>query len=181
MEIIYKVLLILMFDLLAVGSVAASHIKTQSLDCESTHDRTFDLSKIDESMTKQFLKAWNYCHNGIDNIEGGLLIFQNPDGSYRAVEMRHTNQYNQITSEWDPDAIAIVHTHPNKSDPKPSTKDMLAADGHGVPILTITGWGMYMYDPCTKKVTKIQSNLDWLSAAKFKGGVLGEKPERHAP
>jgi hypothetical protein len=168
MDIIYKVLLILMFDLLAVGSVAASHIKTQSLDCESTHDRTFDLSKIDESMTKQFLKAWNHSHNGIDNIEAGLLIFQNPDGSYRAVGTPHTNQPDALTIDLDPDAIAIVHTHPNKLDPKPSAQDMRVADGHGMPILTITSWGMYMYDPCTKKVTKIQNNLDWLSATKFK-------------
>ena len=43
-------------------------------------------------------------------------------------------------------------------DPKPSTQDMRVGDRFGVPIFTITRWGMFMYDPNTKRVTKIQQS-----------------------
>jgi len=129
---------------------------------------TFDLSKIDESITTEFRKAWNRSHNGIDNIEAGIFILQNVDGSYRAIEMRYNNESNGITIIVDPAAIALAHTHPTKLDPKPSAADIRVADKYCVPIFTITSWGMYMYDPSTKKIIQIQNNLDWLSASKWK-------------
>lgn len=168
MKIIYKVLLILMLDLLAVGPVSACETEMQSFDCESSPKGTFDLSKIDESITKEFMKAWNRSHNGIENIEAGMSIFQKVDGSYWGIAMRFTNEPDQITIIVDPAAIALVHTHPNKLDPKPSAADIRVADKYCVPILTITSSGMYMYDPKTKKITQIQSNLDWLIASKWK-------------
>lgn len=168
MKIIYKVLLILMLDLLAVGLVAASQTEMQSFDCESSPKGTFDLSKIDESITKEFMKAWNRSHNGIDSIEAGIYIFRNVDGSYRCIEMRYTNEPGGITTTMDPAAIALVHTHPTRLDPKPSDADIRVADKYCVPIFTITSWGMYMYDPKTKKITLIQHNLEWLSASKWK-------------
>jgi hypothetical protein len=128
---------------------------------------SFDLSKIDEAITKEFLKAWNYSHNGIDSVEGLVLIFRMLDGSYKAISLGPTNESTARRFQWDSAAIAVVHTHPTRFDPKPSTGDMQLSDRFGVPIFTITQSGMYMYDPHTKKTTKVQNNLDWLNASKW--------------
>jgi len=135
-------------------------------DPTRTHS-TFVLSKINEQVTSEFLKAWNHAHNGIDNIEAALLIFENLDGSYRAIALRHTNEANKVTFKWDPAAIAIVHTHPSRVDPKPSSEDMRIADKFGVPILTLTSSGAYMYDPSTRRITQLQNNLDWLEPSSW--------------
>jgi len=166
------VLPILLLNLLLVESVAAlSQTEMQSFDCESSPKGTFDLSKIDESITKEFMNAWNRSHNGIDCIEAGTFIYRKVDGSYRAIAMRFTNQCNEINTIMDPAAIALVHTHPNGLDPKPSVADIRAADKYCVPILTITSSGMYMYDPATRKISQIQNSLDWLSASKWKSNA----------
>ena len=79
----------------------------------------------------------------------------------------HTNETNKFGFKWDPAAIAIAHTHPNNKDPNPSSEDMRVADKLGVPILTITRWGMYMYDPSTHRITQVQNNLDWLKPSSW--------------
>ena len=168
MKTVSKLLLIPMSILLVVGLVPARQTETLSPDREPAGRRTtFDLSKIDESITKEFRKAWDKSHQGIDNRESVVLIFQNVDGSYRATTLGVTNQSNRVTFRWNPAAIAIVHTHPSKVDPKPTLHDMQTGDRIGVPIFTITRWGMFMYDPGTKQITEIQHNLDWLSASKW--------------
>jgi hypothetical protein len=41
------------------------------------------------------------------------------------------------------------------------------ADRFGVPIFTITHLGMYVYDPDTRKISKVKDRLDWLESAKW--------------
>jgi proteasome lid subunit RPN8/RPN11 len=165
--IVFKLLVIQLVGLLAVGSVWVSQTEPPS-EHESAGKKTFEVSKIDESITKELLKAWKHAHNGVDNIEAAVLILENLDGSYRATRLPHTNEVDKVTFKWDPARIAVVHTHPTRLDPKPSEVDMRLAARFGVPILTMTCSGMYMYDPVTKRITLIQRNLDWLSASKWK-------------
>jgi len=128
---------------------------------------SFVLSKINEQVTSEFLKAWNHSHNGVDSIEGVVLIFCKTDGSYFANGLVHTNETNRFSFKWDPAAIAIAHTHPNNKDPNPSSEDTRVADRLGVPIFTLTRWGMYMYDPVTHRITQVQNNLDWLEPSSW--------------
>jgi hypothetical protein len=126
----------------------------------------FELSKINGDVVRAFRKAWRVSKGGTLNIEGVVLVFQNPDGSYAGKSQGSTNEYKAFTFTWDPAAIAIVHTHPNSSDPKPQKEDLKIADRFKVPIFTITSRGMYMYDPTTKKITMVMDGLDWLEFPK---------------
>jgi hypothetical protein len=100
-------------------------------------------------------------------VEAVVLIFRNPDGSYRARVRPPNNQFDKITFEWDRETIAIAHTHPNICNPRPSADDIQLADKYHVPMFTLTLDGMYMYDPGTKKITRVQNNLNWLKASRW--------------
>ncbi len=88
--------------------------------------------------------------------------------------MGATNENRQFTFSWHPATIAIVHTHPNASDPKPQDEDIAVADRHHVPIFTITSRGMYVYDPGTRKLSKVMSNLDWLEVSNWRKRPLAK-------
>jgi hypothetical protein len=93
-------------------------------------------------------------------------------GRYISREMGATNEHKRFTFRWHPATIAIVHTHPNTSDPRPQKEDMLVADKYQVPIFTITSRGMYVYDPLSRKVSKVMSNLDWLDISNWNKGLF---------
>ena len=83
------------------------------------------------------------------------------DGSYSARLPNPTNEYKSFTFAWHPATIAIVHTHPNGSPPRPEDGDITAADRYKVPIFTLTMQGMFVYDPATRKITRILHGLLW--------------------
>lgn len=120
------------------------------------------ISRIDEQVVREFRRAWDKSMHGILSTEAVVLIFRMPDGSIRAVPGGYTNEAYRFTFGWNQAIFAIVHTHPNKSDPKPQGSDLLIADKFGTPIFTITLSGMYLYDPATKKIAKVQDDLNWL-------------------
>ncbi|HEX6729553.1 MAG TPA: hypothetical protein VF074_06065, partial [Pyrinomonadaceae bacterium] len=72
---------------------------------------------------------------------------------------------------WDPNTIAVVHTHPNNREPEPHGRDLVVANRFGVPVLTITSKGMYMYDPTTKQITRVHKRLDWRDEYRWKQGL----------
>jgi hypothetical protein len=118
---------------------------------------------IDQAIVKEFDKAWTISGDGTNGREGVVLIFRMADGSYTGKLQRFTNQNRKATFKWNPAAIAIVHTHPNSCDPKPADQDKRVADKYGIPNFTITLRGMYVYDPATKKTSKVMDGLDWLN------------------
>ncbi|HKA21168.1 MAG TPA: hypothetical protein VKN18_23015 [Blastocatellia bacterium] len=161
-------LIIPVFNLLAFVAVGACQTPHANAINEPVRPHSsIDLSKINEHVTSEFLKAWNSSHNGVDKVEAVVLIFCKVDGSYFATALGQTNEPNKFRFKWDPAAIAIAHTHPTSIDPKPSKEDMRVADRLGVPILTMSRWGMYMYDPGTQRTTKVQNSLDWLEPSSW--------------
>jgi hypothetical protein len=122
----------------------------------------FELSKIDHQIVKRFEEAWRISGNGSFEVEGVVLVYLNADGSYRGTTLRRTNESKKTTFTWYPEIVAIVHTHPKVSYHEPASQDILLADRYGIPIFTITVRGMFMYDPRTKKTTKIKDCMDWL-------------------
>ncbi len=127
----------------------------------------FELSRINPSIIREFETAWRYAKSGMSDVEGLVLIFRKLDGSYMAVQGAFTNEYKQVSFKWHPNAIAIVHTHPNDVNPEPNGNDCQVADRLGVPMFTLTMRGMYMYDPGTRKITRVQEGIDWLDPAKW--------------
>ena len=122
----------------------------------------FTLSKIDSKIVKKFQEAWSISGNGSLDVEGVVLIFLNADGSYRGVTLGRTNETRKATFKWSPEIIAVIHTHPIRFNPEPSDGDIPLADRFGVPVFTITRKGMFMYDPSTKRISKVKDCLDWL-------------------
>ena len=120
------------------------------------------ISRVDEQVVREFERAWNKAGHGVLLQEALVLIYRMPDDSIRAVPGGHTNEGNQFTFEWNQAIIAVVHTHPNKAAPEPQGSDLMLADKFQVPMFTITLAGMYLYDPATKKTTKVHDGLDWL-------------------
>ena len=127
----------------------------------------FNPSMIDEKMVKEFRQAWIWSDNGTSAIEGLVLIKRRKDGSYEAAAQKPTNENLGFTFTWSSDVVAVVHTHPNKRDPKPLEVDHVLANRFGVPVFTITSKGMYMYDPSTRRITRIKEYFDWLDGAKW--------------
>ncbi len=127
------------------------------------------LKKVDIEMVEVFRKAWVVSGSGTRGTESLVLIFRLPCGGYRGVKQRSTNQHEKFSFRWNPEAVAIVHTHPNNCDPRPSMSDREIADDRGTPIFTITQRGLYVYDPTTKRITKVMNKLDWLNPDKWTG------------
>ena len=146
------------------ASAAAGPSATDSIN---ENPAAFSLSKIDDSVVKAFQLAWKNSGNGTLSVEGVVLIFANPDGSYKALLESYTNQSRKFSFKWNPAILAIVHTHPNDNDPKPSRQDLALADRFGVPIFTLTGSGMFMYDPSTRKISKIKDRLNWSKSSSW--------------
>lgn len=118
---------------------------------------------IDQRLIKKLDDAWRYSGCGTNNREGVVLIFRMKDGTYNGKAQGFTNEYNKFTFIWNPAALAIVHTHPNTCDPRPSKQDRRVADKYGVLNFTVTLSGMYVYDPATKTTSKVLNGLDWLN------------------
>lgn len=116
---------------------------------------------------KEFEKAWQVSRSGTNGREGLVLIFRMPDGSYTGRSQGSTGEYQAFTFNWISNAVAIVHTHPNGTSPRPSEQDLRVADKYDVPIFTITISGMYVYNPATKIISKVMDGLDWLNLSKW--------------
>ncbi len=75
-----------------------------------------------------------------------------------------------LTNDWRRQAVPIVpgitfavfHVHPSRQEPVPSARDRVVADRYGLKILTIHRYGLYEYDPLTKKTTRLRKGLDWM-------------------
>lgn len=125
------------------------------------------LSSFDAGILKAFREAWQRAAAGTLEVEAVVLIVRNADGSCKAVSPLSTNQYRRLTFQWQPGTVAIVHTHPNSNNPKPSPADMELAERFRVPMFTLTIKGMFLYDPATKAVSRVQAGVDWLESAKW--------------
>ncbi len=119
----------------------------------------------DRRVLKEFDTAWHLSADGTNGREAVVLIFRKDDGGYLGRLQGFSNELQKASFKWNPAALAIVHTHPNKSVPVPTEQDRRVADKYHVPNFTITISGMYVYDPATKKTSKVLNGLDWLDAA----------------
>jgi len=127
-------------------------------------------TKIDKGLIREFDRAWKISGAGTSGREGVVLIFRMKDGSYVGKTLGFSNEIRKFTFTWNPAALAIVHTHPNNCDPRPADQDKRVANKYRVPNFTITISGMYVYDPVTRKTTKLLNGLEWLHLSTFPDG-----------
>ena len=127
----------------------------------------FEMTRINVEVIKEFRKVWRISGLGINNVEGFVRVLLRPDGTYAAQSLGMSNEYKKFTFKWDPQTVAIVHTHPNNHDPRPSGQDLDLSNRFQIPIFTLTNRGMYMYDPLTRRITLVHQGLDWLNPLKW--------------
>ena len=127
----------------------------------------FDLARVNDALCTDFAKAWQVSRNGTTGEEGVVLVFRKIGGGYFGKSLGSTSERRKFTFKWAPNAIAIVHTHPNNAPAEPSEEDEQVAIKYGVPIFTITKTGMYVFDPFNKQTRKVMDGLDWLDPSKF--------------
>lgn len=136
------------------------------------------LTLIDGDIVREFRRAWSLSKNGSDGREGALLVYLMPNGRYKAELQRYVNGYRYASFTWNPSAVAIVHTHPNNSDPEPTLHDQAVSDKYGVPIFTLTEKGMFVYEPTGRTTRRIMPGTDWLELSSWNksrasiGGLL---------
>jgi hypothetical protein len=85
-------------------------------------------------LARELDHAWRLSGAGTTGRESVVLIVRLFDGTLAGRGQGFTNQYKKFTFNWDPAAIAIVHTHPNCCNPKPSREDEQVADYYHLPI-----------------------------------------------
>lgn len=152
---------------IALSIAALSSAYAQTGEQEARKPPVFELVRVDKKLVDQFQKAWLLARNGTSNREAVVLVFRATDGRYVGRTLPITNEGLQLSFNWDPAAIAIVHTHPNHCDPAPAKADRQLSDRLRVPVITITRSGMFVYDPATRKTSKVQNGLDWLNSSNF--------------
>lgn len=139
-----------------------------NLNAPRVYSAAYAISKFaDAAIVDSFSRAWRRAGNGTLSCEGVVLILKMKGGSFSGREMGATNEYKKFTFGWHPATIAIVHTHPNSSDARPQEDDLAVANKFHVPIFTITNRGMFVYDPGTKKISRVMVGLDWLDESKW--------------
>lgn len=156
---------------LSMTALWSARAQTGQQDASSTGREgarpVFELVRVDKKLVDEFQKAWLLARNGTSSREAVVLVFRATDGRYAGRTLPITNEGLQLTFNWDPAAIAIVHTHPNHCDPAPAKADRQLSDRLRVPVITITRSGMFVYDPATQKTSKVQNGLDWLNSSNF--------------
>jgi hypothetical protein len=151
--------------------MGAGSSETESVERvnRASFDRSshFVISRFDRKMIEEFNRAWIRAGDGTAANESVVLILRMVGGGYGARSLGTTNQNRAFTFGWHPATVAIVHTHPNASDPRPQGEDIKVADKYGVPVFTITSRGMFVYDPSTKITSLVKRNLDWVDPSKW--------------
>lgn len=149
----------------------AGSSETESVDRvdSASFDRSsrFVISRFDRKMIGEFSRAWIRAGDGTAANESVVLILRMVGGGYSARSLGTTNQNRAFTFGWHPGTVAVVHTHPNGSDPRPQGEDIKVADKYGVPVFTITSRGMFVYDPRTRTTSMVKRNLDWLDPSNW--------------
>jgi hypothetical protein len=100
--------------------------------------------------------------SGTSDYEEVVLIERRADGTLRTRLVPVEDGRRIATFNWNPNIVAIFHTHPNAAQAKPTMVDRMVADKFQVPIYTLSSRGLWRYNPATRKVKRVMRGLDWL-------------------
>ena len=126
----------------------------------------FVMSTFNAEALSEFRKSWDQVQHGLSPRESVILILRTSTG-YQARRLPPTNEYRQLTFAWHPATLAVLHTHPNNCPAPPQPDDIKIADKYQVLMFTLTSRGMFVYDPDTKRTTRVMDGLSWLENASF--------------
>jgi hypothetical protein len=126
-------------------------------------------------MVPELKRAWIMAHSGASAAEEAVVVTKTPDGGYQAAVQPHSNLHGSARFVLPPEAVAVFHTHSDRVLPQPSKGDRELADRMGVPVLTLSRQGLFLYDPEGRTTWKLMERLNWLRVEAW------ERIDRAAP
>ena len=142
---------------LLMAALAADAIAAQK-EAEAVRAKDYCNADVIAAMKQ----AWMRAGNGQSRTEAGFSVGHETGGT-QIVQSENPNTVNSTKVSVTPGVTtSVFHTHPNGTDPKPSSGDRAAADATGLPFYTITSRGLFEYDPRTKQTKEVRKNTDWM-------------------
>jgi hypothetical protein len=96
---------------------------------------------------------------GFSNGEAGASVYRDASGRYHCHTITSSIAGGAVDIRLHPDAVAILHTHPLRTQPSPSSIDAALARRLGIPVYTLQPEGVFRVDP-TGRVTQ-EAGREW--------------------
>ncbi|HSB63387.1 MAG TPA: hypothetical protein VLJ18_04440 [Thermoanaerobaculia bacterium] len=108
-----------------------------------------EVALLDPGIRSGFLRLFAGVEFGFARFERAAWLLQEPDGPVRFLPWPFLGSYGKAAwpGRMPEGAIAVVHTHPNDSDPRPSTGDAALARRLGLPVLTLSRRSLWVAWP----------------------------------
>lgn len=128
-------------------------------------------ARADAFLHASFVRLLEAAGRGLSPTEAAAWLVVGPGGRGELVPWpRSSRRRGQSWGRRPPEGtVALLHTHPADGSPRPSERDRRAARVLGVPVYTISVWGVFRADP-DGAVVAVSSPawrpaIDWTVAA----------------
>jgi len=141
----------------------------------------------DDLLHASFVRLLETAGRGLTPREEAAWLVAGPAGRTLVPWPRSSRRRGQAWGRRPPaGAVALLHTHPADGSPRPSERDRWTARQLGLPVYTISVWGVFRADP-DGAVVAVPSPawrpaIDWSAAATdAPGGLLSAGGSSGAP
>lgn len=144
----------------------------------------------DALLDTTFVHLLELAGRGLSPGEEAAWLVRGDDGRPTLVRWpRSTRRRGQSWRRRPPEGtLALLHTHPADGSPRPSERDRWVARQLGVPVYTVSVWGVFRADPDGAVVAVAspswRPSIDWRAAAvppPAPGGTLAAGGSSGAP
>lgn len=149
-----------LYCIVLMGFVNALTIEAQSPDSYLISNLNVNDCKI------MIIFADFYQNSPLSKREKAAWIIVNPKGEFKSVNWLNTPQQGKIfwTQPMPSNVVALVHTHPEYLDPRPSKQDQIEARRLHVCIFTLSRKGIWSVTP--DGIVKQHANAGWSNNVK---------------
>jgi hypothetical protein len=123
-------------------------------------------NELNEQVRGEMRRAWSKSQNGNTNNEFVVFVYRRADGTLFGELQATKSEFQIATFHFRASVVIIMHTHSNSARAQPSSLDKATAKRWHVPIVTLSRFGMYLYDPVTNTTVEVQKGLTWLDSDK---------------
>lgn len=137
----------------------------------------------DPFLHESFVRLLETAGRGLTPTEEAAWAVAGPGGRSELVPWpRSSRRRGQSWGRRPPEGtVALLHTHPADGNPRPSERDRRVARALGIPVYTISVWGVFRADPDGAVVAvpspAWQPAIDWQVAARAFPGTPEGVPD----
>ena len=128
-------------------------------------------ARADAFLDESFVRLLALAGRGLSTREEAAWLVRGDDGRDALVHWPSSTRRRGLSWRRRPPAgaLALLHTHPADGNPRPSERDRWAAHQLGVPVYTVSVWGVFRADPDGAVVAVAspswRPSIDWRAAA----------------